>query len=255
MKTKGLVIALILAFIAPCLALEDSASEGTSITYERTSIAPHGIIHENLSTVATDRIIQENPSVTAPVGIIHENISAEPILQVTSSSETGAFRVAPVVKIRPVNDVIKKDTPGLIEFYFSNPSLNDISLTADVYVSIPSGIHVSGEGFSVGGAAGDVHGNFIVPPGSDRTVYMEIIGDKLGQAMVHTEVIYYPQNNKDNFQQLSLTHPFTIGPQDNLVGLENRLDLTWIVLVVVVLGGVAIIYAIRRRSIIKIEDE
>lgn len=148
----------------------------------------------------------------------------------TSTPETGKFRLPPVVKIRPVNDIIKKDDPGLVEFYFSNPSLNDLALTADVYVSVPAGVHVSGEGFSTGGAAGTVHGQFQANPNIDKTVYMNIVCEKVGRHMVHTEVIYYPGDNKDSFQQISLTHPFeceevTItpspsGPSPNTPGFE-----------------------------------
>jgi hypothetical protein len=228
MKTNALVVTLILAILVPSLAA-GTIGNGTSFAYEKTSITPHGIIRENVSS-------DESFSQTVP-----------------SVAQAGAFRIAPVVKVRPVNDVVEKGTPGLVEFYFSNPTLNDISLTADVYVSVPSGLHVSGEGFSAGGAAGDVHGNFIVPPGSDRTVYMDVVGEKTGQYIVHAEVMYYPQNDKDNYQQLSLTHPFTVatGTPD----LNNELGLTWIILVVVLLGGVAIIYAVRRRSVVKIEED
>lgn len=231
MNTKTFVVILILASLVPCLALGAFASNIPSLAYERTSIAPDEIIRENISSI-------------------------ESIPQAASTAtQTGAFRVAPVVKVRPVNDIVKKGTPGLIEFYFSNPTLNDIPLIADIYISVPSGMHVSGEGFSSGGAAGDIHGNFLVPPGSDRTLYMQVVGEKTGQAIVHTEVIYYPQNDKNNFQQLSLTHPFTVGSQDIPDNLKNGLDLTWIILVVVILGGVAIIYAVRRKSVVKIEEE
>ena len=228
MKTKTLEVILMLAILAPSLAAGAIGNEA-SFAYEKASITPNGTIRENVS-------------------------SEEPISQTTLSvAQTGSFRIAPVVKVRPANDVVEKGTPGLVEFYFSNPTLNDISLTADVYVSVPSGLHVSGEGFSAGGAAGDVHGNFIVPPGSDRTVYTDVIGEKTGQYIVHAEVMYYPQNEKDNYQQLSLTHPFTVakGTPD----LNTGLDLTWIIFVVVFLGGIAIIFAVRRRSLVKIEED
>jgi len=229
MNTKTLAVTLILAVLVPSLAFEASAGNGTSFAYQKMSVTSDGIVRENLSSAGSNP--QASPSTT----------------------QTGVFRVAPVVKVRPVNDVVKAGSPGVVEFYFSNPTLNDLPLTADVYVSVPAGVHVTGEGFSSGGAAGDIHGNFIVPPGSDRTVYMDVVGEKPGQAIVHAEVMYYPQNDKNNFQQLSLTFPFTV--VDASVDLKNGLDLTWIILVVVVLGGVAIIYAVKRKSVVKIEEE
>ncbi len=187
------------------------------------------------------------------------NATLTPI-QLTSTTPIGKFRMAPVVKIRPVNDVITRDNPGLIEFYFSNPTVNDVVLTADVYVSVPAGVHVSGEGFSTGGAAGTVHGHFVVPPGSDRTVYMNVVGEKVGQHIIHAEVIYYPGDNKDDYQQISLTHPFTIKEPVKHSVIANKLQQPvnpmWIILIAVVLGGIAIIFAVRRKPpTIKIEEE
>ncbi len=168
------------------------------------------------------------------------------------------FRVAPIVRIRPVNDVVTKDKPGLVEFYFSNPTINDVPLTVDVYVSVPSGVHVSGEGFSVGSAAGTIHGHFVVPPGSDRTVYMNVVGEKIGKYLIHVEVIYYPGTKKNDYQQISLTHPFDIKePTQNIVkGLSHPISLNWIIFTAVVLGGIAIIFGmVRRPPKIEIEEK
>jgi len=191
------------------------------------------------------------------------------------STEEGTFRVGPIVKVRPVNDVIDSDHQGLIEFYFSNPAINDVTLTAEVYVSVPSGIHAIGEGFGVGGAAGSVHGTFTAPPGTDRTVYLEVYGEKLGDHTIHAEVLYYPGSNKDAFQQISLTHPFTIvepvpepsesqqvDEDENASSVSTTAanpgwepSVMWILLIGVVLGGVAIIFAVSKKSSIKIADD
>jgi len=128
----------------------------------------------------------------------------------TATTTVAKFRMGPTVTLRPVNDVISKDKPGIIELYFSNPSINDVTLTADVYVSVPSGIHISAEGFSVGGAAGTYHGHFVTPPGNDRTIYIYVYGEKTGEYVIHSEVVYYPDENKDAYQQISLTHPFKV---------------------------------------------
>ncbi len=169
-----------------------------------------------------------------------------------ASSQPNGFKIAPVVEIRPVNDVVTKNNPGLIEFYFSNPSINNVVLTVDVYVSVPSGVHISGEGFSAGGAAGTVHGHFVVPPGSDRTVYMNVVGEKVGNHIIHAEVIYYPGNDKNDFQQISLTHPFYIKEPvkfnaNEIKILQQPINPMWIILIAVILGGIAIIFGMRRK--------
>ena len=120
------------------------------------------------------------------------------------------FRVGPTVTLRPVNDVVDKSQDGLVELYMNNPSLNDVTLTADVQISVPSGIHVYGEGFGYGAAAGTVAGKFEVPPGTVRTIHINIKGEKVGTFNVHFTGLYWPDDRKDDFQQISLTHPFTV---------------------------------------------
>ena len=120
------------------------------------------------------------------------------------------FKVGPTVTLHPVNDVVDKSQDGLVELYMNNPSVNDVTLTADVQISVPSGIHVYGEGFGYGGAAGTVAGKFEVPPGTVRTIHINIKSEKTGDFMVHFTGLYWPGDDKDAFQQISLTHPFTV---------------------------------------------
>ncbi|PXF60208.1 MAG: hypothetical protein C4B59_09620 [Candidatus Methanogaster sp.] len=120
------------------------------------------------------------------------------------------FRVGPTVMLRPVNDVIDRSQDGLVELYMNNPTANDVTLTADVQVSVPSGIHVYGEGFGYGAAAGTVAGAFTVPAGTVRTIHINIKADKIGDFTVHFTGLYWPEGNKDAFQQISLTHPLTV---------------------------------------------
>ena len=120
------------------------------------------------------------------------------------------FRVGPTVILRPVNDVIDKSQDGIVELYMYNPTVNTVTLTADVQVSVPSGIHVYGAGFGSGGAAGTVAGTFTVPPGATRTININIKADKVGDCTVHFTGLYWPGDDKDAFQQISLTHPLTV---------------------------------------------
>lgn len=120
------------------------------------------------------------------------------------------FRVAPTVVLRPVNDVITENEDGLVELYIDNPSLNDVTLNVDARISVPAGIHVYGQGFAQTGAAGTVYGTFSVPPATSRTFYIDIKGDKPGTYTIHFSGLYWPEDNKDAYNPISLTHPFVV---------------------------------------------
>jgi hypothetical protein len=179
----------------------------------------------------------------------------------TATTAEGKFRVPPVVKIRPLNDEITKDQPTLIEFYFSNPAINDVTLTVEAYISVPSGVHIYAEGFSFDAGAGTLHGHFEVKPGNSRIVHAEVIGAKPGNYYIHAMAMYYPNDEKDNYRQISLTHPFKVKEEIKRENetvttiLQQPVNPMWIILVGVVLGGVAIILAVRRRPpTIRIEE-
>ncbi|NMG82950.1 MAG: hypothetical protein GIS02_01935 [Methanosarcinales archaeon] len=155
---------------------------------------------------------ETNATLTPPLPSFEptEVPTAEPTTELTTEPAEAKFRVGPTVRLRPVNDVIDKSQDGLIELYMNNPALNDVTLIADVQVNVPSGIHVYGEGFGYGAAAGTVAGKFEVPPGTVRTIHINIKSEKVGDFTVHFTGLYWPDGDKDAFQQISLTHPFTV---------------------------------------------
>lgn len=192
-------------------------------------------------------------------------------LKVTLTDTEAKFRVGPVVKLRPVTDEIDSSRDGLVELFFSNPSLNDITLQVDVYVSVPSGIHVYGEGFGLAGAAGTVYGQFTAPPGTARTIYLNIKADKTAEGkshFIHFSGQYWPEGNKDAYNPISLTHPFKVleaspNPTDSNPTNPEQVPGSeiggiwpgwWIILAVVVLGGIGTIVAVMsRRTEVSIE--
>jgi len=190
------------------------------------SIAVAGAADNPVVSETTSKIIQTNESVNKSANQstsqnktcnINQNESAnqnEPTNQTEPATKTPVaeqkFRVGPTVVLRPVNDVITKDEDGLVELYIDNPSLNDITLNVDARVSVPSGIHVYGQDFAQSGAAGTAYGTFSVPPGSARTISIDLKGDKVGTYTVHFSGLYWPGDNKDNFNPISLSHPFEV---------------------------------------------
>ena len=130
--------------------------------------------------------------------------------QPVAKATEGKFRVGPTVRIRPLSDVINKSSDGIIEIYFENPGVNDVSLTADVHISVPSGINVFGQGFGIAQAAGVLYAQFDIPPGTVRTAYINIKSEKTGNFYAQFSGTYYPGTNKDKYQPLSLTYPFKV---------------------------------------------
>lgn len=154
--------------------------------------------------------------VVASIGIVsaedvQSNITGQQTIgQPTVKATEGKFRVGPTVKIRPLNDVINKSADGMIEIYLDNPNINDIPLTVDARISVPSGIHMYGQGFVLTSAAGMAYAVLIVPPGSVRTMYINIKAEKTGNFFTQFSGTYYPGDNKDAYQPISLTYPFTV---------------------------------------------
>ena len=150
---------------------------------------------------------------------INENKTAE-----GSSVAEQKFRVGPTVVLRPVNDVITQNQDGIVELYIDNPSLNDVTLNVDARISVPSGIHVYGQGFGQAGAAGTVYGTFTVPPGTARTININVKGEKVGTYTVHFSGMYWPGDNKDCYNPISLTHPFVIQEASKNPGEDSNSD-------------------------------
>ncbi len=152
-----------------------------------------------------------SPTVAATTAV--PTVTATPVPTATAAVTEGKFRVGPSVTLRPVTDVIEATQDGIVELFMNNPSLNDVTLNVDARVSVPSGIHVYGQSFGEGAGAGVVAGTFTVPPGTSRTIILVIKADKSARIGSHTlqfTGLYWPGDNKDNFQPISLTYPVTI---------------------------------------------
>ena len=161
------------------------------------------------------------------------------------------FRVGPSVTLRPVTDVIDTNQDGIVELFMNNPSLNDVTLNVDAQVSVPAGLHVSGENFGQASGAGVVAGTFSVPPGTARTISIAIKADKSARIGSHTiqfTGLYYPGDNKDNFQPLSLTYSVTIkNPSKEIVEPTPATSSTKTPGFEVILVGIGMILALTLR--------
>lgn len=170
-----------------------------------------------------------------------------------TTGDEGEFRVGPVVRLRPVIDEMTVDQEdNIIELFMSNPTLNDVTLHVDAYVSVPANFQVYGEGFAQSVAAGTIYGIFSVPPGTSRTIYLNAKAVREGSYTVHFSGLYYPGENKDAYNPLSLTHPISVvsaSPDEstnpNILDWFNEHPLETILLIVIVIlvifGGAKVI--------------
>jgi len=181
-----------------------------------TSLATIAFAEDNSSANATTTgTVTVTATVPVQTDIQPAQTTVQPVQTATQSSQTTEakekkFRVGPTVRIRPLNDEITKNQDGLVEIYFDNPSINDWPLTVDARISVPSGVHVYGQGFGAAAAAGMVYGMFEVPPGTARTINIVIKAEKVGDFSAQFTGTYYPGDNKDMYQPIYLTHPFKV---------------------------------------------
>ena len=222
-----------------------------------------------LCMVVMPAIAQENDTAA---NVTNVTATATPTIEPTATETAtpapteAKFRVGPTVTLRPVNDVINKSQDGLVELYMYNPTVNDVTLTADVQISVPSGIHVYGAGFGSGSAAGTVAGTFTLPPGATRTININIKAERTGTVTVHFTGLYWPGDDKDAFQQISLTHPLTVkepspNPTDPKPTAESgmkELPYTYIIvgcLAVIAIAFIAMMLRKPPKTEVVIEEE
>ena len=140
--------------------------------------------------------------------------SPTPTVTPTPPPSEQKFRVGPTVALRPVVDVIEKGQDGIVELYINNPSLNDVVLGMEAHVSVPSGLHIYSEQYAWATAAGVAYAPFIeIPPGTVRTISLHVKADenaRIGSHTLHFSGLYYPGDNKDLYNPISLTYPVTV---------------------------------------------
>ena len=197
MRTLKFLLVNLLIFVVLASPALSEVNETTNATVTPTAAA---------TTVAPTATATAAATTAAPTAAA---TTAAP----TATATSGKFRVGPSVTLRPVTDVIETNQDGIAELFMNNPSLNDVTLNVDVRISVPSGIHVYGQSFGEAAGAGVVAGTFSVPAGTSRTIAVVIKADKSARIGSHTlsfTGLYWPGDNKDAFQPLSLTYPVTV---------------------------------------------
>jgi len=171
-------------------------------------------LSQNETATPTPNQTTAAPTVTATTAAPTATVTPVQTTAAPTAAATPAkFRIGPTVRLRPVTDVIERTQDGIVEIYMDNPSLNDVTLKVEARIEVPSGIHVYGQNFGQAGAAGVVMGTFEIPPGVARTISVAIKADKsarIGSHSLQFTGLYWPDDNKDNYQPLSLTYGVTV---------------------------------------------
>ncbi len=125
-------------------------------------------------------------------------------LSAAAEAQTKGFRQAPSVSLTTSKTSVEADKPALLTLSMINPTINDVSLTVQAILKVPSGVSISATSFVAGGS-NQFTGDFVVPPGAERHVTIQITSDEVGDKLVESQIIYYPAENKDAYQQLQQT--------------------------------------------------
>jgi len=272
------IILMASIFVMPVLAQNSGlplklelTAEPSTITVGETAIITVRLLDENDKPVVTE--VDISVSISTNLGSVHSPliicakkdsaetqftsevsgiavISAESRGLVSDTTSIAVieekFRVAPTVVLRPVVDVIERGQDGIVELYINNPSLNDVALHMEMHVTVPAGIHVYSESAWI----------FEVPPGIERTFLIHIKADKtarIGECTLHFSGLYYPGNNKDLYNPISLTYPVTVKEASEEIPTPTPTSPTpkpWIPgfeAAFAIAGLLAITYLLRRK--------
>jgi secreted protein with Ig-like and vWFA domain len=137
------------------------------------------------------------------------NVEAKTTTQNVEETVTDTFRLAPSVSLTSTKNTVETTDPALISLSMINPSVNDVNLAVDVIIKAPSGVYVTATSFASSGSNQNI-GNFIVRPGEENHVTIQITSTEIGEKALESQVIYYPEGNKDEYRMLQQTMPFFV---------------------------------------------
>lgn len=128
-------------------------------------------------------------------------------------------KVQPVVKLKTLDNKITDSTDGLIQIFVDNPSQNALN----VDVSAVGNVYFFGTMFPLAGKKNNAGGNFIVPPGQQRTENIMIRSNILGTYIVQIYIEYYTEANRDVYpRKYSFKETFNVKTKSHNI-TEDRL--------------------------------
>jgi hypothetical protein len=188
--------------------------------------------------------------------------TSTPVPTVTVVATTpGKFRLAPSVSLTSTKNNVEATDPAILTLSMINPSVNDINLQVDVILKAPSGVYVSATSFASSGSNQNI-GHFNVRPGEENHVTIQITSTEIGEKAIESQVVYFPEGNKDDYHQLQQTmsvsvkeksviiKPTPIEPESTNSEKTSNVNVSapGFSGVITVIGLIGVILLIKRRK-------
>ncbi len=128
----------------------------------------------------------------------------------TEGSSSGEMRVGPSVRLDVRQDKITTDQDAVIDLFWNNSALNDLDVMIEVSVDVPTGLYMYSQDGAMACAAGRCQAIFRAPPGSVRNMPIKVKADRKGDYFIHMNGRYWPENDRDNWNPVSLSTPIDV---------------------------------------------
>ncbi len=196
------------------------SATNTTTTQDNTTLIANDTIETNSTVISqTNETITTNTNVndTAPTNVsntkpdyIYNNDTQTPSNNVQTTTTTNTDTTTkPIINIHTPKDTITKDEEGVIEISATNPFSAGRKLIVEVYLTIPSGMIVSGGENVISGGGGVYTTQFIVEPGETKTLYIRLSSNEEGTYNVHGYV-RYKFENEQNYKEIMYDHRFEV---------------------------------------------
>jgi len=120
------------------------------------------------------------------------------------------FNQPPSVDLQTRELTITQDTPGTVSLFVRNPAVNERTMIVDAQMDVGPGVYMVGSRLASGSGAGTVAATYEVPPGTSRTIELDIYPTEVRDMTVDGTVTYWPEGNRDAYNLLNPSFQFTV---------------------------------------------
>ncbi|WP_318566952.1 hypothetical protein [Salinigranum marinum] len=139
-------------------------------------------------------------------------------------SESGPvrFNQPPSVDLQTRELTVTQNTPGTVSLFVRNPAVNERTMIVDAQMGVGPGVYMVGSRLASGSGAGTVAATYEIPPGTSRTIELDIYPTEVRDMTVDGTVTYWPEGNREAYNILNPSFQFTVrgvpSPPDNPSG-------------------------------------
>lgn len=188
---------------------------------------------------------------------VNETATLTPVPTITPLSTPGKFRLAPSVSLTSTKNIVEATDPAILTLSMINPGVNDVNLQVDVILKAPSGVYVTATSFASSGSNQNI-GHFNVRPGEENHITIQITSSELGEKAVESQVIYFPEGDKDDYHMLQQTMSVHVKEKSKTtptpVPIENdkedgvKIETPGFSIINAFIGMIGVLLIVRRRK-------